>query len=244
MLLTKVNYNRNVESYIIDLLVPLIDSPFITFKFDTGASSTIITAGSLCESGEERVRLAYFLESCRRTGRYISKPLYSAYGDGKHGILCHIKDFVFPGGVPFTFYFYLIYLTGHVKALLGADFISCCDCNLKAKEDIEITKFHDSIYKGTFGFASQSGSLDFVKVMTTLPKIQLPEEFETFKMSDGQMDLQKVYDFLDSMDDIDLQKVCDSLDFMDDAVGAEEVLKPRSFKRSKGLKEVNCFDNL
>lgn len=240
----KINYNKKFETYTTGLSVLLADLRPIRFKFDTGASSTMITAGSLCESGEERVKLAYFLESCRRTGRYISKPLYSAYGDGKYGILCHIKDFVFPGGIPFTFYFYLIYLTDHVKALLGADFISCCDCNLKAKEDIEITKFHDSIYKGTFGFASQSGSLDFVKVMTTLPKIQLPEEFETFKMSDGQMDLQKVYDFLDSMDDINLQKVCDSLDFMDDAVDVEEVLKPCSFKRSKGLKEVNCFDNL
>lgn len=244
MLLTKIIYDGEVNTYTIALSVLSVDLPPITFKFDTGASSTIITAGSLCESGEERAKLAYFLESCRRTRRYISKPLYSAYGDGKHGILCHIKDFVFPEGVPFTFYFYLIYLTSHVKALLGADFISCCDCNLKAKEDIEITKFHDSIYKGTFGFASQSGSLDFVKLMTALSKIQLPEEFETFKMSYGQMDLQKVYNFLGSMDDIDLQKVCDSLDFMDDAVDVEEVLKPRSFKRSKGLKEVNCFDNL
>ena len=203
-----IDYNKNTETYTIPLSFPSLDSDsfFIKFKFDTGASSTMITAGSLCDGEEDMAKLAYFLESCRRTGRYISKPLYSAYGDGKYGILCHIKDFVFPGGVPFTFYFYLIYLTDHRKALLGADFISCCDCNLKAKEDIEITRFHDSMYKGKFGFASQSGSLDFVKVMEVLPRIQLPEEFEKFRTSDGQ---------------IDLQKICDSLDFMDDFIDAK-----------------------
>lgn len=135
----------------------------------------------------------------------------------------------------------MIYLTDHGKALLGADFISCCDCNLKAKEDIEITKFHDSIYKGKFGFARQLGSLDFVKMMTTLPRIQLPKEFETFKMSDGQIDLQKIYDFLDSMDDINLQKVCDSLDFMDDFVDAEEVLKPQSFRNNNEFQKMKFF---
>ena len=241
MLLTKVKYNRNTETYTIDLSIPLTSFSSIRFKFDTGASSTMITAGSLCEDEEDMTKLAYFLESCHRTGRYISKPLY---GDGKYGILCHIKDFVFPGGVPFTFYFYLIYLTDHRKVLLGADFISCCDCNLKAKEDIEITRFHDSMYKGKFGFASQSGSLDFVKVMTTLPRIQLLKEFETFKMSDRQMDLQKVYDFLDSIDDIDLQKICDSLDFMNDFVAAEEVLKPQSLKNNNEFQKMKFFEIL
>lgn len=100
------------------------------------------------------------------------------------------------------------------------------------------------MYKGKFGFASQSGSLDFVKVMTTLPRIQLLKEFETFKMSDRQMDLQKVYDFLDSIDDIDLQKICDSLDFMNDFVAAEEVLKPQSLKNNNEFQKMKFFEIL
>lgn len=201
MLLARISYNRDAETYLIALSIPSMDLSPIIFKFDTGASSTIITTGSLCESEEDMLKLAYFLESCNRTGKYVSKLLCSASGNHMRGILCRIKDFRFSNVTPFTFYFYLVYSTSNIKALLGADFISCCDCNLKANEDIEITRFYDGIYKGKFGFADQSGSLDFIEVMKALSKIQLPKGFEAFKTSNGRIDLQEFLSTLDSIDD-------------------------------------------
>lgn len=110
------------------------------------------------------------------------------------GILCSIDDFIFTGLAPFKFYFYLIFSTANPKALLGVDFIGCCDFNCKARQNIEITKFHSGIYPEMFSIHDRIRAIDVVELITILKDIELPKEYQN---KTKQIDLQEFIDALD-----------------------------------------------
>ena len=129
------------------------------------------------------------------------------------GILCSVNDFAFNGFKSFKFYFYLIFSTANSKALLGVDFIGCCDFNCKIGQDIEITKFYNGVYPGMFSIRDKARAIDIVELLTILKDIEIPKEY---KAKAEQMDLQGVIDSLDFENSEDNEEVpADEVDSSD-----------------------------
>lgn len=105
-------------------------------------------------------KVILYLKKCRDEKKYLFNDFRFASGDYMSGVLCSIDNFTFTGFSPFKFYFYLIFSTAYQKALLGVDFIECCNFNCKPRENIEIENFHDSMYSATFGITTKTHAID------------------------------------------------------------------------------------
>ncbi len=160
----KINYIREKQSYV--LLSPKMCDGFnpVLFKFDTGASFTSITLGSLIDADKITKREQEILRKQILNLDYPHQPLISASDHEMTGILCYTKKIILSGQMFENFYFYLI-PEFYKKALLGADFISCCNFThelrgeVDALPEIYITKFFYSIYKKYWKFTERTKSL-------------------------------------------------------------------------------------
>ena len=160
----KINYIREKQSYV--LLSPKMCDGFnpVLFKFDTGASFTSITLGSLIDADKITKREQEILRKQILNLDYPHQPLISASDHEMTGILCYTKKIILSGQTFENFYFYLI-PEFYKKALLGADFISCCNFThelrgeVDALPEIYITKFFYSIYKKYWKFTERTKSL-------------------------------------------------------------------------------------
>ena len=177
----KIEYSKPARTYTISVTMRKSFSRRITFKFDTGATSTMITVNSLFSNKELATKAVLFLNNC----------------------------FEKEGLQPFKFYFYLVFSTAFPKALLGVDFISCCDCNMLAGQDIELLCFHSSKYSGGYTVSEKGKAIDVRALLQALDTIVLTEDQLRLLNENGQ---QKFIDSLDSFND--------SLDYS----AAEEIL--------------------
>lgn len=173
------------------------DIPYVqrvNFKFVTGVSDTYVTISSLFNSKEMAAKALVYLDNRIWSGNCIGGKGNLAIGDKRVGILCSIKDFAFEGLEPFTFYFYLIITAAYPKAVLGVDFISCCDHWSNPGGDINITRFSEEEYKKGFSASSMENALDIESALEDISSIKLSENFNDFKTESGQIDLQKFID--------------------------------------------------
>lgn len=193
----KIKYSKNVRSYTIGIATDIRPFKHVTFKFDTGATSTIITVNSLFENKELVAKAVLFLNDCFKKDKYISETARSASGTEMKGILCSINNFVFEGLQPFKFYFYLVFSTAYPKALLGVDFISCCDYSMLAGQDIEVSCFHESRYSCGYTLWKKEHAIDIQDLLKILDSIVLTEEQRK------QIEQKSIDEIIDSLDSID-----------------------------------------
>ncbi len=193
----EVLYDRYARDYTIEIEKITKDFQRIKFKFDTGASNTTITVNSLFTNSLVSAKVILYFKKCRDEKKYLFNDFRSASGDYMSGVLCSIDNFTFTGFSPFKFYFYLIFSTAYQKALLGVDFIECCDFNCKPRENIEIENFHDSMYSAMFGITAKTHAIDVNDLITMAQDVVLPENFSKFRTKDGYVDLQR---FINSID--------------------------------------------
>ena len=118
------------------------DKDFVSIKFDTGATDTIITTGAL---GLDDIQSAVLLKSIEN--RNIKKNRFtSASNDSFVGYSCYCDDLKI-GDVELKRFYYYIVFNDKPKALLGDDFISCCIFSHGYKSDIVVTSFNFKEYE-------------------------------------------------------------------------------------------------
>ncbi len=124
--LFEVMYYKKSGSYITTL--EPVDKGWnrVLLKVDTGAVVTSITLGALFNLNELTEDEQNLLKDQILLLDYPQIPLRSASDNEMIGILCHVKNVIVAEQKFNDFYFYLIPMF-HEKALLGADFISCCE---------------------------------------------------------------------------------------------------------------------
>ena len=118
------------------------DKDFVSMKFDTGATDTIITTGAL---GVDCVQADILLKNIHDEKRK-GNEFTSASGDAFIGYPCYCDDLRI-GDVQVKRFYYYIVFNDIPKALLGDDFISCCTFCHSFKDDIVVTAFHFDEYE-------------------------------------------------------------------------------------------------
>lgn len=128
--------------------IPIIykDKTF-AIKFDTGANETIISIekvlGKVTDKQREKIKEFIYSKNVTPTS------FNTASGDSFIGFPTCLKN-VFIGQCKFdVFYYYLVIdkmKANKQIALLGDNFIDCCDFSHKAHSDIIITDFDFSMY--------------------------------------------------------------------------------------------------
>ncbi len=158
--LFRAKYRKDNNAYTV------IASPFndnlnhLLFKFDSGASYTIVSLAALIptysKDFSQRDKIAKQLEN----SHYIKRDLKSASGHNMTGILCHVTKIQIAGYFLDHFWFYLVPDYEHPKALLGVDFIACCKFEAEIKRDIIVTRFSKSHYETSYQFKEKKKLLD------------------------------------------------------------------------------------
>lgn len=118
------------------------DKDFVSMKFDTGASDTIITTGAL---GLDGIQADTLLRSIQN-GKVKANQFTSASGDSFIGYPCFCDD-IRIGDVRVGRFYYHVVFNDMPKALLGDDFISCCTFSHGFKGDIVVTAFQAMEYE-------------------------------------------------------------------------------------------------
>lgn len=160
------DYNIIDCSYTFNCIFP--DSVFNAFylKFDTGAAHTIITLSTFIKPNSEDYRQRFLIAEQLRNSHYKKNDFFAAFGLSRPCILCCAPKLLLDGCMFEDFYFYLAVPTkkdeeiameygdrvvDRPKALLGMDFISCCDFLGKlGSRDINnrlLVKFNESRYR-------------------------------------------------------------------------------------------------
>lgn len=134
-------YNKLTGSYRTSLDIQKNDKDFVSMKFDTGASDTIMTTGAL---GLDHVQEEILLKGVR-VHRLKGNVFTSASGNRIIGYPCYCDDLKIGDVHVRRFYYYLVF-SDTPKALLGDDFISCCTFSHSFKSDIVVTAFHAEEY--------------------------------------------------------------------------------------------------
>lgn len=168
----KVNYTKSAYFLCVSNLHINKDID-IDIKFDTGASATIVTLTTINDKATEEDCLK--LKELIKTGNYITNTFKSATDDELVGIKCY-KDNVDIGGIHFDrFYYWLIPTVKYNKALLGDDFIKCCQFTHNIKSDIVITAFsiQDYILNNISG-----GALSEAQLLEELANTKLPKRYK------------------------------------------------------------------
>lgn len=124
----------------------LIDKDNIWFKFDTGAINTVISLKALISTKKIQYVDKNSLKERLRVG-IPTKPFKSASGDDMIGYLCKATNVEIDNVVLNQFYYYLTLNTEYPIALLGDDFISCCNFTHSTHSDIIIKSFDSANYK-------------------------------------------------------------------------------------------------
>lgn len=158
--LCKAVYYKTNQSYVVNVLGFTEYLNDIMFKFDTGAGCTVITLNALLPEGILKAEQMKLLGEQLHSLHYPHKKLISASGHEMLGTLCHVENAALSGQLFKNFYFYLVTDAKITKALLGADFISCCDFTHFSGKDIEITGFSESRYSAGFSLADKSKAFE------------------------------------------------------------------------------------
>ena len=116
--------------------------------FDTGAVCTVLSVEALTSELVDKETLCHKLDQKARRRRFLS-----ASGTEMHGYLVCAESMSLSDYPIDKFYYYLIVDVDDVVALLGDDFISCCDFHHQKKEDISIVDFDKHLYETTYGGA-------------------------------------------------------------------------------------------
>lgn len=119
----------------------IIQNRSLSFKFDTGATSTFITVGALRTDIEaDEKELQQLFEKCKKNG-ILSNTYMSASGQEMFAIRC-FADNVILGNITFsTFYYWLSPMIQNKKLLLGDDFVRFCSFTHAPESDIVIDDF-------------------------------------------------------------------------------------------------------
>ncbi len=156
-----VKYSADDNSYSVNCELPDTDYNDVFFKFDTGAAHTIITLPAFIEVDSASYKQRFLIAEQLRNSKYEKMRFNATFGDTRQGILCQASNVILNGCMFEDFYFYLIIpnkeeevilrrsennIIEPPKALLGMDFISCCDFEGKTQNDIVVTEFHNSRY--------------------------------------------------------------------------------------------------
>lgn len=121
---------------------------YLAIKFDTGAVNTVLSFSALVGNlkflgiSEDK-----FEEQIKKKVGIITKDFKAANGKTMLGYLCCSQDVIIDGYKFDKFYYYLIFNIERKLALLGDDFISCCNFEHKVNSNIEITHFDTNHYK-------------------------------------------------------------------------------------------------
>lgn len=151
-------YNKLTRSYRSFVDLQKNDKDFVSMKFDTGASDTIITTGAL---GLDSIQADILLKSIQ-TGKLTENKFTSASGDNFTGYPCYCDNLKIGDVQVGRFYYYIVF-NDKPKALLGDDFISCCTFNHGFKGDIVVTAFNFEEYERQC--VSNAKSVDVFEVL-------------------------------------------------------------------------------
>lgn len=138
----KFRYNKLTRSYRTYLDIQKNDKDFVSVKFDTGASDTIITTGAL---GLNSIQADTLLKSIQDRNLKARKFM-SASDNCFDGYLCCCSDLRI-GEIQIKKFYYYIVFNDTPKALLGDDFISCCIFSHGFQSDIVVTSFNFKEYE-------------------------------------------------------------------------------------------------
>ncbi len=144
-------YNKTTRSYRTSLDIQKNEKDFVSIKFDTGATNTIITTGAL---GFDDVQTSVLLKNIQE-GRLKPKKFTSASGNTFMGYPCYCDNLKIGNVLLKRFYYYIV-LHNNPKALLGDDFICCCTFSHSFKSDIIVTAFHSEEYEQQCGYHADS----------------------------------------------------------------------------------------
>lgn len=134
-------YNKLTRSYRTSLDMQKTNKDFVSMKFDTGASDTIVTTGAL---GLDHIQAEMLLKAVQN--RNLEGNVFtSASGNYFTGYPCFCDDLKIGDVLVKRFYYYIVF-NDKPKALLGDDFISCCTFSHSFKSDIVVTAFHFGEY--------------------------------------------------------------------------------------------------
>ncbi len=127
----------------------------LLLKFDTGAKLTMISYAALLNfeywTSKERKELENILDN----SSFLKQKFKAVFGQERIGTLCYIKDAKIGNYYIQKFYFYLTPDGVNPSALLGADFISCCQWQCNIASDIIVTAFDDYRYNNPFQHTSE-----------------------------------------------------------------------------------------
>ena len=189
-----VDYNTKRHSYIFDCVFLNSALNAISLKFDTGATHTVITLSTFIEFDSEDYRQRFLIAEQLRNSYYKKNKFYAAFGLSRICILCCAPKLILNGSEFENFYFYLAIPTkkeeelakehddcvmDRPKALLGMDFISCCDFLGKlGSRDIDnklLIRFNESRYKAKKQWQDRNSvlyvdSLDFSDLLSSNAK--------------------------------------------------------------------------
>lgn len=147
----RFRYNKLTRSYRTSLDIQKNEKDFVSIKFDTGATNTIITTGAL---GFNNIQTAVLLRNIQES-RLKSNKFTSASGNIFTGYPCCCDNLKIGDVFLKRFYYYIVFHDSS-KALLGDDFISCCTFSHSFKSDIIVTAFHTEEYEQQCGYDADS----------------------------------------------------------------------------------------
>lgn len=213
--MTNVLYRRDLNRYVFPADNYIVDDSSVYFKFDTGADHSIINVSSLFSSDYLAERVVLYVKELTEKKIGIPGAFRSVSGDFTDGILCYVPDFKFNEEI-FPFYFYLITSTAYKKALIGVDFISCCDFSCESGKDIIIEKFHNSRYIGALSFQEKEKAINMNDL---LEEIQTPAIITRHRIIKEYFGTTTLADFIERVNE---PNALDPLDF-ESSEGSEEV---------------------
>ncbi len=185
---------------------------------------------SLFSSTELAERVVLYVKELTEKKIGISGSFRSASGNPTNGILCYVPNFKFNEKSPtFDFYFYLITSTAYRKALIGVDFISCCDFSCESGKDIIIEKFHDSRYKGILGVQEKEKAFNMNDLLEV---IQTPAIITRHRLVKEHFGTTTLAEFIERVNE---EGSLDSLDFAD----TMDFTEPQNLNTA--MKEMDFF---
>lgn len=158
-----VEFRHSLSAYYAEIR-NIIDD-IIMIKFDSGATNTVISYEMLTRettsfpkdiSKLTNDEIDTIKANIERKNRFIDRikekhqlhPFHSASGTPMLGVLSKVNNISISGHLlRAPFYYYLILDIESPLALLGDDFISCCDFSHKVNGDIKITYIDEKYYE-------------------------------------------------------------------------------------------------
>lgn len=137
------------------------DDKELYFKFDTGASNTVLSIRALTDAENAAKKIRKY---CEKHGIGLNR-YYSASGHAMYGVAVKAENIVFEDYAISSLYYNLILNVNNNVALLGDDFISYCDFKHTQEESIIIEAFNVEKYqKNAYEVFSQSEIYEILSI--------------------------------------------------------------------------------